>query len=190
MNRSDSALIVIDVQEKLVPHINENQHVVWNIRRLLDGAAALAIPAFATEQYPKGLGHTVETLRCMLKTDIPEKSMFSCRECESLFTTLYEQGIRNLLLTGIETHVCVAQSALDLTSQGFNIFLAVDAVGSRFASDHVTAIRRMESSGITLTTTEAALFEWCETSGAEEFKTISKLVQEKGPASNAIGFGG
>ena len=90
-------------------------------------------------------------------------------------------GIEKILVVGIESHVCIQQTVLDLLSQGFSLFVAVDAVGSQNLEDRDYALRRMESSGATLTTTEACLFEWCETSEAEEFKQISQLAKEDGP---------
>lgn len=178
MSRTNTALLVIDVQEKLVPAIENHERVVWNIRRLLDAAKLLNVPFYATEQYPRGLGHTVDTLKERLAS-IPEKSMFSCRECRELFDELRGRGVSNLLLVGIESHVCVQQTALDSVSAGFNVFIAADAVGSRHDMDHDIALCRMEASGCFVTTTESAMFEWCETSQAEEFKAVSKLVQEE-----------
>ena len=185
MNASDSAVVVIDVQEKLLPHIGNHQRIQWNLLRLLEGAGTLGVAVCGTEQYPKGLGSTVQSIAGPLKSlsqhQIPEKTMFSCRECVEMFNALSNSGVHNLLLCGIETHVCVAQSALDLMAQGFNVFVCVDAVGSRSLEDHQIGIRRMENCGANLTTTEAVLFEWCENSRAEHFKAISKLVQNKGP---------
>ena len=182
MNRDDTALVVVDVQEKLTPHIADQATVIWNIRRLLDGAQTLVVPVVASEQYPQGLGPTLPKLRERIAGDIPEKLHFSCRELGRHFTELPEQSIRKLLVCGIETHVCVQQTVLDLIAAGFYVYVAVDAVGSRFALDKDTALRRMEASGATLTTTEAALFEWCERAGTPEFKAISQLVRETPPA--------
>lgn len=182
MSRDDSALVVVDVQEKLIGSIAGHERVVWNIGRLLDGAKILGVPAVATEQYPKGLGHTVGQLAQRLEGEIPDKVHFSCGACGQLFSDLSQRGIHNLLLCGIEAHVCVQQTALDLIAAGFRVFLAVDAVGSRFDLDKETALRRMETSGATLTTTEAALFEWCEVAGTPEFKQVSQLVRQAGPA--------
>ena len=185
MNAEDSAIVVVDVQEKLIPLISGHQRIVWNINRLLDGAALLGVKVRGTEQYPKGLGGTIEPLAMKIKAqanEIPDKTMFSCRECNSTFESLSAAGVHNLLICGIESHICVAQSSLDLLSQGFNVFVCVDAVGARHAPDHETAMRRLESSGAVLTTTEAALFEWCEKAGSDEFKQISKLVQQEAPA--------
>ena len=185
MNAGDSALVVIDVQEKLIPLIPAHEHIVWNINRLLDGAAALGVKVCGTEQYPSGLGETIEPLAMKIKAQspgIPDKTMFSCRECDAAFKDLSAAGVHNLLICGIESHVCVAQSALDFLAQGFNVFVCVDAVGSRHAIDHQTALRRMENSGVVLTTTEAALFEWCEKAGSDGFKQISKIVRQPPPS--------
>lgn len=181
MSRGDTALVVIDVQDKLVSLIEGQRRMIWNIRRLLDGAKILGVPVAATEQYPQGLGPTTRELAERIPTAIPAKTVFSCRECHAAFTELAERGVNKLLLAGIETHVCVQQTALDLLGEGFSIYLAVDAVGSRGRLDHETALRRMETSGVTLTTTETSLFEWCERAGTPEFKQISQLVREQPP---------
>lgn len=181
MSRGDSALLVVDVQTRLVEAMTPPATLIWNIRRLLDGAAALQVPFAATEQYPRGLGPTVAPLAKRLG-EIPAKLMFSCRECFEIFEAWKERGIFKILVVGIEAHVCVQQTVLDLLSNGFRVWVAVDAVASRFELDRDTALRRMESSGATLTTTEAALFEWCEAAGTSEFKTISALVRETQPS--------
>jgi nicotinamidase-related amidase len=180
MSRHDTALLVVDVQTRLLEAMAPPPTLVWNIRRLIDGAQALGLPVSATEQYPRGLGSTTRELAERLG-EIPAKLMFSCRECGGLFEPWREQGIYKILVVGIETHVCVQQTVLDLLSVGFRAYVAVDAVDSRFARDREVALRRMESAGATLTTTEAALFEWCEVAGTAEFKTISALVRETSP---------
>jgi len=177
MSRGDTALVVIDLQEKLLPSIPLGKRVVWNVRRLIDAAGILGLPVVASEQYPQGLGPTVAEVASRL-AERPAKLCFSCRELAGLFADLRQRHIEKLLLCGIETHVCVQQSALDLMAGGWRIYVAVDAVGSRFDLDHQIALRRMESSGAVLTTTEAALFEWCEAAGTPEFKQISRLVRE------------
>lgn len=182
MNRGDSALVVIDVQEKLMPLVVDHARITWNIGRLLDGAAMLNVPAVATEQYPQGLGGTLPELAARVKAAIPEKLLFSCVECGGLFTQLAERGVHKLLLCGIEAHVCVQQTALDLMAAGFRVYLAVDAIGARYDIDRDIALRRMETSGATLTTTEAVLFEWCEVAGTPEFKHISQLVRQSPPS--------
>jgi nicotinamidase-related amidase len=186
MNAGDTVIVVIDLQERLLPHIDGHETVFENAGRLLATAEILSVAVVGTEQYPQGLGPTVEPLRETLlrlnasaEAPIPAKTMFSCRECESLFGTLYQSGIQKILLCGIETHVCVAQTALDMVAAGFNVFVAVDAVGSRFRQDHDIALKRLEANGCHLTTTEAAMFELCEKAGSEQFKAVSKLLRGK-----------
>jgi nicotinamidase-related amidase len=181
MSRGETALLVVDVQEKLVPKIAQNQRFVWNVRRLIDGAKILGLPVIGTEQYPKGLGPTVAELAERLGP-VPSKLTFSCGGCPDLFDALRAQGIHKILVCGIEAHVCVAQTVFDLLADGWRVYVAVDAVGSRFETDYRTAIARMDSAGATLTTVEAALFEWCEAAGTPEFKEISQLAREPGPA--------
>ena len=177
MSANNTALVVIDVQQKLAPAIAESARAIWNIGRLIESAKLLDVPIFASEQYPQGLGRTVPELSAQLD-QVVEKRFFSCRECVELIEHFRAAGLENILLTGIESHVCVQQSAIDLQSAGFNIFIPVDAIGSRNSVDHDIAISRMQMSGVTVTTTESAIFELCETSSHPNFKLISKLVQQ------------
>ena len=177
LGKDDSALLIVDVQTKLVNLIEGNQRLVWNNRRLVDAAGIFEIPILATEQYPQGLGGTVPDLAARLNS-VCAKTRFSCGECEELFSELMSAGRRKIVIAGIESHVCVMQTALDLLTAGFEIYVVVDAIGSRFTLDHQTAIRRMELAGAFLTTTESVMFEWCEASGTKEFKLISALVRE------------
>lgn len=181
MNRDDAGLLVIDMQAKLLPLIAGHERVTWNCRRLIDGAQLLGVSVAATEQYPQGLGPTTPELAQRLGT-IPPKLAFSCGECGEIFSAWRERGIWKILVCGIETHVCVGQTVHDLLGEGFRVYVAADAVGARGAMDHEIALRRMDSSGATLTTTEAALFEWCGRAGSPEFKQISQLVRETPPA--------
>jgi len=180
MSPGDTALVVIDVQEMLAPAIADCRRVVWNIRRLIDGAKLLGLPVVATEQYPQGLGPTLPELAGRLGK-IPSKLTFSGGGCPQLFHDLESRGIHKLLACGMEAHVCVEQTVLDLLGQGWRVYVAVDAVGSRRKIDYRTALARMDASGATLTTTEAALFEWCRIAGTPEFKEISRLVREEEP---------
>jgi nicotinamidase-related amidase len=180
MSPGDTALVVVDAQEKLMPLVKGSARIVWNIERLLDGAKILGVEALATEQYPQGLGATVPSLASRLD-EKHEKLAFSAGGCAP-FAALGEKGVFRVLLAGIETHVCVQQTALDLLAAGYRVYVAVDAVGARFEVDHEIALRRMETTGVVLTTTEAALFEWCQVAGTQQFKQISQLVRQKPPA--------
>ena len=177
MSPGDTALVVVDVQEKLAGAIADSKRIVWNIRRLLDAAKLLGLGIVATEQYPQGLGPTVPELAERLGP-AASKLSFSCRGCPELFGDLRGRGLSKLLVVGMETHVCVQQSVLDLLADGWRVYVAADAVGSRFEIDYRTALRRMESAGAMLTTTEAAMFEWCQAAGTPEFKQISRWVRE------------
>jgi nicotinamidase-related amidase len=180
MSPGDTGLLVVDVQEKLLAAIPAGRRIVWNIRRLIDGAKILGLPVAATQQYPQGLGATAPELAERFSA-IPSKLTFSCGGCPEIFDDFQNRGVRKILITGIEAHVCVLQTAIDLLSDGWSVFVAVDAVGSRFDIDYRTALKRMDSAGATLTTAEAALFEWCRVAGTPEFKQISRLAQEPAP---------
>ena len=185
MSPSDTGLVVVDVQEKLIPHVPSHTRIIWNIRRLLDAAKILGVEVAATEQYPEGLGPTNSELAERLG-EISAKLTFSCAGCPDIFEKFADRGICKLLIVGIETHVCVQQTILDILANGFRGYLAVDAVGSRFDEDGRVALRRMELAGASLTTTEAVLFEWCEVAGTPTFKKISSLVREQPPGKHAL----
>jgi nicotinamidase-related amidase len=185
MSRDDTAVLVIDIQEKLIPHIRDRHRLVWNVRRLLDAARILGIPVAATEQYPRGLGATIPEIAAGLG-EIPSKLTFSCGECAGLFQPWADTGRSKVLVVGIEAHVCVLQTVMDLLHEGFRVYVAVDAVGSRFELDYQTALRRIEMAGGVLTTTEAAMFEWTEVAGSPEFKEISRLAREEPPAISSF----
>ena len=180
MSRGDTALLVVDVQERLAPAIANHRRVVWNVRRLVDAAKVLAIPVVATEQYPQGLGPMVPELAERLGA-VPSKLTFSCGGCPEMLEDLDKRGVHKVLVCGMEAHVCVQQTVLDLLAAGWRVYVAVDAVGSRFEVDCRTALARMDSAGATLTTAEAALFEWCDIAGTPEFKAISRLAREDAP---------
>ena len=181
MSPAETGLLVVDVQEKLIGLLPDQKRIVWNIRRLVDGAKLLHLPVFATEQYPQGLGPTTAELRKDLAAPVAKLS-FSCVGSPEFRDVLQVAGLQKLLLAGIETHVCVQQTALDLMAEGYRVYVAVDAIGARHAIDHEIAVRRMDSAGVTVTTTEAALFEWCAAAGTPQFKAISALVRQQPPA--------
>lgn len=182
MNAGETALLVVDVQEKLLDVIPRRGEIVWNIRRLLDAASALGVPTAATEQYPERLGATVPEIRQRLG-NIPDKLSFSACACGSIFEAWRAAGMYRVLVTGVETHVCVQQTVLDLLADSWMVYVAVDAVGARRDIDHETALRRLESAGVILTSTEATMFEWCRVAGSPEFKKISALAKEAPPTN-------
>jgi nicotinamidase-related amidase len=184
MCRDDTALLVVDVQEKLIGLVPGHRRIVWNIRRLLNAAHVLGVPVAGTEQYPQGLGPTVRELADKMG-DRPAKVAFSCAACGEIFQRWQESRITRVLVAGIESHVCIQQTVLDLLAAGYRVYVAVDAIGARHAIDHETALRRMEASGAILTTTESAMFEWCQEAGTPQFKEISRLVRESPPSEIA-----
>jgi nicotinamidase-related amidase len=180
MNREDTAVLVVDAQEKFLAVVRDSNRIVWNIRRLIDAARLLGMPIAAMEQYPEKLGHLAPELRQRLE-HVSSKLAFSACHCGEVFEHWRDDGKLRVLVCGIETHVCIMQTALDLAANGFEPYVAVDAVGTRYAIDHEIALRRMDSAGVVMTTTEAAMFEWCGTAGTPEFKQISALVKEPPP---------
>src|SRR5262245_56252734 len=150
LSAADTALLVIDVQEKLMAKIPDAQGLVRNISFLIDAARLLQLPVLATEQYPKGLGPTVAELTPRLP-ERPDKVAFSCAAVPSVVETLHREARPKVVLAGIETHVCVLQTALDLLAQDFRLYIPVDAVASRYRIDHDVALRRLENLGVTLT---------------------------------------
>ena len=178
MSPDDTALLVVDVQEKLLGVIPSCESLVWNVQRLLEGAAVLDVDRIATEQYPEKLGSTSAELLPFVQP-IPGKITFSCVGDANFHDQLRTRPVTKILVAGIEAHVCVLQTVLDLIAAGYDTYVPVDAVASRFEVDCQTALKRMESSGATLVTTEMALFEWCQAAGSERFKEISKLVRRE-----------
>ncbi|MFO0880999.1 MAG: hydrolase [Gemmataceae bacterium] len=178
MSAGDTGLLVIDVQEKLVPLIPEGDAIIRNIAFLVDAATLLGMPVQATEQYPRGLGPTVAALSGKLPTR-PEKTAFSCCAIPAVTETFHQAACPRVVLTGIETHVCVLNTALDLLALDFRVYLPVDAVGARYRVDHDTALRRLEQAGAILTTSEGCVFEWVGGASHPRFKDISRLVQER-----------
>ncbi len=181
MSADDTVLLVVDVQQKLIGLLPDHERIVWNIRRLLDGAKILGVPTIGTEQYPQGLGPTVNDLSERLDGPLHSKVAFSCCGCDEFAAALIELDRPRVLVVGIEAHVCVQQTVLDLLSNRYRVYVAADAIGSRSLVDCDIAMRRMETSGAIITTTEAALFEWCQAAGTPRFKLISQLVRESPP---------
>ncbi|MBV9492737.1 MAG: hydrolase [Acidobacteria bacterium] len=181
LNRADAVLLVIDVQERLMPVIHEHEEVERNVDRLLRGARILDLPALVTEQYPKGLGATVEPVRRALLETYGyrpiEKSCFSAWGCGELHAELRTLRRKQVLLAGVEAHVCVYQTAVDLVANGHEVFLIADAISSRTARNRDLALQRMLTEGAKLASTEMALFELLVEAGTEEFRAISRLVK-------------
>lgn len=177
LSRDDSRLLLVDVQERFVPVISGIDKLIANCRHLLQAAQILGVPVSATEQYPRGLGKTVPQLSELVGDPI-EKLRFSSAECLD-WVTAGPDDRPKVVVIGIETHVCIQQTVLDLLAAGFSVYIPADAVSSRTEFDRNIALTRMRDSGATITSTEAIVFEWCETAAAPEFKQISDLVKKR-----------
>jgi nicotinamidase-related amidase len=180
--RTDSLLLLIDVQEKLMPVIDRNAEVAANIERLIRGCHLLdTIPIIVTEQYVKGLGPTIEPLRRTLEETAGyqpiEKSCFSAQGCGEFQAAMRNLKKKQIIVAGIETHVCVYQTVTDLLAAGYDVTIVADAMSSRTAENRELAIRRMAADGAHLSSTEMLLFELTVNSGTDEFRAIAKLVK-------------
>ena len=184
----DTALLVVDIQEKLLPKIMQAGEVLRNASFLVNAAKVLGVPVIATEQYPKGLGPTVEPIRGLLTT-VWEKKTFSAVAEGGALDFLKSDARIKVVVVGIEAHICVMQTVLDLLNQGFHVFVCVDAVSSRYAIDVKIALKRMQQAGAILVTAETCVYEWLETAANPAFREISTMVQERmrqiGPDGNA-----
>ncbi|GHU62066.1 hydrolase [Clostridia bacterium] len=180
IKKDDAILVVVDIQERLVPAMREGEKVVTQAAKAIRGFRALGAPVLVTQQYTKGLGETVEAVRDAFDGDFShiEKSAFSAMAEPNFRDALAKMGRKTVLLLGIEAHVCVLQTALDLREAGYEVFLVTDAISSRKELDEVPGVQRMTHSRVLPTTVESALFELLDNdSKSDTFKTISKLIK-------------
>ncbi len=176
--KNDTIALVVDFQERLFPVIHQNEQLQKNVTILLQGLNTLDIPMIVTEQYRKGLGATIEPILQLVEgKPNMEKVAFSCCDEPSVIEKIELSGRRTVLISGIESHICVLQTAIDLKERGFKPVIVVDCVASRTAENKQIALERMKQEGIVLTSYESVLFELCRYSGNDEFKAISKLVK-------------
>ncbi len=178
IEREKSLLLIVDVQEKLAPAIFEGEAAIRNNVRLLTGARQLGIPSFISEQYVRGLGPSVPEIRnAAVDAKFFQKTHFSCAAEAGVIEMLHASGRQQILLTGMEAHVCVLQTALGLLAAGFDVFLIADAVSSRTPANRSAAIERLRSCGVHIVTTEMVLFEWLHQAGTEEFRAMLPLIK-------------
>lgn len=178
LTREKSALLVIDIQEKILAVMEKSEQVVKNSLNLIKGFKSLNIPIFYTEQYPKGLGPTSAALLKELEgLSVIQKMSFSCSGVPNFFTRLIDNNVSQVIIAGIECHVCVQQTALDLLANGFQVNIAADATSSRKEIDYRYALDRMRAHGAEITTSEAILFELLTVAGTDEFKEIAKIIK-------------
>lgn len=178
IKRDDAVLVAIDFQEKLLPAMFEAKKTEDVACRLAAGLKVMGVPRIVTQQYTKGLGNTVETVAEALGDFAPiDKAAFSAWKTPEFRTALESSGRKTVVLMGIEAHICVEQTALDLLGNGYTVFVAADCVQSRNPVNRDISLRRMESAGVVITCSESILYELLETSKAPEFKAISAIVK-------------
>ncbi len=182
LESKSSALVVIDIQARLMPAIPTADRVVKQTRILLEAARRLEVPVIATQQYPKGLGLLVDEIAETLPNDatVCDKVTFSAARDDGfldVLSGLEAAGRRQAVICGSETHVCVLQTAVDLKERGDQVFVVTDACGSRTEENWRAAIERMAGLGIACVTTEMVLFEWVERAGTDDFRSLHKLVR-------------
>lgn len=170
--------LVIDYQERLLPHIYENQQLLENSMILIEGLKALEIPLFVTEQYRKGLGITTPEIKNLFSPfKAMEKVSFSCFDDQGFGQALAHIDKQTVVICGIEAHVCILQTAIDLLENNYLPVVVGDCISSRKPQDKQTAIKRMRQAGVIITSYESILFELCRVAGTDQFRAISKLVK-------------
>ncbi len=175
--KEKTALLVIDIQEKILDVMAHKERVLENTEKLIRGMKILGVPIYHTVQYPKGLGDTAQPLKEILPGEAIDKITFSASGAPGLFEEFANKKLSQIIVCGIETHVCVQQTSLDLIANNFQVNIPADAVSSRREIDYSTALARMASNGVEVTTTESILFELLENYKVTEFKEIAKLVK-------------
>ncbi len=175
-----SVLVIVDVQERLVAAMPKGvcERVVEQITTLLTAANTLSVPVVVTEQYPKGLGNTVIELKSKLPNDAKtiEKTRFSSNRTADFTLAIENSGRQQVILVGMETHICILQTALDLQEQGYQVFVVEDAVSSRSKSNQYNALQRLRHAGVIITNLESMIFEWLGDSKHPEFSTLAQLI--------------
>ncbi len=180
-----ACVVVIDLQEKLLPLISRHERIVQASRKLLEGIRVFDVPVVATEQYPKGIGATVAPIRrCLDASNAPvvEKATFSAWGEPACREAIRAVDRPQIVLIGIESHVCVQQTVLDLVSRDYDVFVCADAVGSRGRVDYDRSLQRMRQEGAWVTTVESVLFELCNRCDTDRFKAMLNVIKEFPPA--------
>lgn len=176
--RDNTAALIIDIQERLFTHICDHEAIAANTGILIRGLQVMNIPVLVTQQYTRGLGKTVAAIEDLFDSfSYIEKTAFSCCDEPNVTERLERAGKEFILLAGIESHVCVLQTTLDLLEKGFTPVVIEDCVSSRKISDKTTAIRRMAKEGAIIASYESVLLELCRISGTAEFREISALIK-------------
>ena len=173
----ETLLLIVDVQQKLINNIKGSQLLIFNIKKLIDTCNLLNVNIAITEQNPLKLGMTLESI--LNDNEYPkfEKMEFSCSENKNFLNYINKNNFKNIIVCGIESHICILQTSIDLLRKGFNILIPRDAIGSRNEIDNDTAFLRLILSGAVASTTESLICELCKTSNRKEFREVSKILK-------------
>ncbi|HKJ43763.1 MAG TPA: isochorismatase family protein [Sunxiuqinia sp.] len=178
ITKENTVGLVVDIQERLLPAMAEQESFLHHTKILIEGMQILGLPLLATQQYTKGLGETVKEISLIIKDFSPiEKRDFSCCDELAVADQLKVRAAKNVIICGIESHVCVLQTAIDLKEAGYNPIVVMDCVTSRHLDNVDLAAERFRYEDILMTSCESLLFELTRSSAADEFKAISKLVK-------------
>jgi nicotinamidase-related amidase len=182
LDAEKAVLVVIDVQERLVPAMPEDIYLRLRntVAMLVEVAGLLGIPVVTTEQYPKGIGHTVPELAAACNETVIEKVSFGCCGEPTFLKALKNTGRTQVLITGMEAHVCVYQTVLGLLEDGYYVHLIRDAICSRNKTDYLAGVANAGQAGAVVTTAETVMFQMLQESTHEQFRAVSKLVKERG----------
>ena len=176
--QEDSAAVIIDIQERLLPHMYEGEKMLRNCEKLIEGLKTLSVPITVTQQYTKGLGPTRQSIMEMFSEfSFIEKTTFSCCGEPAFMDNISLSGKKNFIICGIEAHVCVLQTCIDMIDDGYTPVIVADCISSRKPEDKLIAIERMRQEGAIITTLESILFELTRRAGSDVFKSISRLVK-------------
>jgi nicotinamidase-related amidase len=180
MDKDKSCLVLIDVQEKLSNAVFNNKHMLDRCAWLLRLATEMDVPILACEQYPQGLGPTVESLANVLDhVSIHKKVTFSAYKDTKFKIELEKTNRRQIILMGIETHICVLQTALDLQQAGYQVFVVIDAISARHLADHHAGLDRMKHQGVQIVSSEMVFYEWVKQAGTTVFKALNQAFMKK-----------
>jgi len=178
IEREHTAALIIDIQEKLFPHMYQKEALLRRCALLLEGLKVLDIPLVVTEQYSKGLGATVPEISVLIDQESAiEKIAFSCCDEPAVMQTGAIRNSNNIIICGIEAHVCVLQTVIDLQEAGYKAVVVEDCISSRNPEDKRVALERMRAEGAVITTSESVLLELARVAGTNEFKAISRLIK-------------
>ncbi len=178
LKRSETTLVIVDIQEKLASVMNKREQVIRNCLHLIEATKLLTVPITLTEQYPEGLGPTVSEIKNALPSYKPiTKMSFDCCREDGFMDQINSSHKKQVILSGMEAHICVLQTCLSLLKEGFAVHIVGDAVCSRKKADFITGIEMLRSAGAVITGTETAIFQLLEKAGTDEFREISNRIK-------------